>query len=288
MTEIKKRLLFSASENSLPLFIESIGYNPQEEDFARPEGYPYYHWLQTIEGKGSFSFGGQEYILDAGKGVLLMPFTPHSYYSIGEKWSTVYVTFTGAVVEGIMESLDIDYSALYEESKEEKSISKIIYQIMDNIDHNSEFSRLDSSELLYKFMVILKKHKKIKNQHSISHYYDKLRPIVVWLEENYAEDIGLQDMVEQAGISSQYLTTLFREAFKMSPYSFLIQLRIREAKKRLITHNDLPLNYIASSVGFNDTSNFIATFKRIEGITPKKYTKLFMQNSEVNKDKNTL
>ncbi len=55
MDNVKIRYTFSSIEKTLPLFIESIGYNPQEEDFARPEGYPYYHWLQTLEGVETFS-----------------------------------------------------------------------------------------------------------------------------------------------------------------------------------------------------------------------------------------
>lgn len=277
MVEIKKRYIFSASENSLPLYIESIGYNPQEEDFARPEGYPYYHWLQTVDGEGVFTFNREEHKLSKGQGILLLPFTPHSYFTYGEKWSTIYMTFSGAAVEEIMVSLDIHHSEFYSEKNSDPLLSNLVYKIMDNIEQSSEFSRLDSSEYLFSFMIALKKYGKMNKRHSISHYYEKVHPLVNWLEENYAEDIGLDDMSEWSGMSSQYLTTLFQETLKMSPYTFLIQLRIREAKKKILAHNDLPLKEIAKQVGFRDVSHFIATFKRLEGITPRKYSKLFNQ-----------
>jgi len=66
----KLRYTYTTNEDSLPLFVESVGFNPQEQDFSRPEGYPYYHWLQTVEGEGVFSFNGQEYSLPKGRGVL--------------------------------------------------------------------------------------------------------------------------------------------------------------------------------------------------------------------------
>lgn len=275
MVEIKKRYIFSASENSLPLYVESLGYNPQEEDFARPEGYPYYHWLQTVEGEGVFTFDGEEYKLSKGQGILLLPFTPHSYFTSGQNWATIYMTFSGAAIEAIMSSLDIHHSSFYSEKKNEPALSQIVYEIMNNIEDSSEFSRLDTSESLFGFMIALKKYGDMNKQHSLTQYYEKVRPLVNWLEEHYSEDIGLQDMVEKTGLSSQYLTTLFKETLKMSPYTFLIQLRIREAKKKILTHSDLPLKDIAKQVGFNDVSHFIATFKRLEGITPKKYSKLF-------------
>lgn len=274
MEEIKKRYIFSSLEHQLPLFIESIGYNPQEEDFARPEGYPYFHWLQTIDGEGVFTVSGKEYVLTTGQGLFLTPFTPHSYYTTGEKWTTIYVTFGGSIAEAILNSLELNYSALYSETEELK-FSDLIMKMMDKIEKDSEFSRLDSSEYLYRLLIMLKKRGRLNNQHSLSHYYEKIRPIVEWLENNYAQNIGLRDMEEQANVSSQYLTLLFRQTFKMSPYSFLIQLRVREAKKKLVAHHDLPLKKIAELVGFNDVSHFIATFRKLEGITPKKYRLLF-------------
>src|SRR5690606_41735777 len=72
------RYVFSTIERSLPLYLESIGYSAWERIFQRPEGYPYYHWLHTLEGEGHFELLGEAVKLTKGKGVLLTPFTPHS------------------------------------------------------------------------------------------------------------------------------------------------------------------------------------------------------------------
>src|SRR5690625_4223217 len=184
MVEIKRRYVFSVSEKSLPLYIESIGYNPQEEDFARPEGYPYYHWLQTVKGEGTFIFNNEEYRLPVGHGILLLPFTPHSYFSEGGRWSTIYMTFSGAAVEEIMTSFDIHHTNVYSDKKDYPVLSNIVHKIMDNIDDSSEFSRLDSSEYLFSYMIALKKYGDVEKQQSLSQYYDKIRPLVNWLEED--------------------------------------------------------------------------------------------------------
>ncbi|AWB43771.1 AraC family transcriptional regulator [Paenibacillus sp. CAA11] len=271
---MKIRYTFSGQERPLPLFVESIGYNPREEDFARPEGYPYFHWLQTVKGEGKFTFSGEEYTLGQGTGILLMPFTAHSYYSTGEEWSTLYVTFGGAAVDSILHALEIAASTVYTESQD-FPFSELIWRMLDKIGKGAEFSRLDASAELYQFLIMLKKYGKTKNQQSLSQYYDRIRPVVEWLENMYAENIGLQEMSRQAGMSAQHLSHLFRETFNMSPYAFLIQLRIREAKRLLVANSALPLKEVASRVGFHDVSHFVATFKRIEQITPHKYRSLF-------------
>jgi len=278
MLEIKKRFIYSSPDNSFPLYVESIGSNPQEEDFARPEGYPYYHWIQTTEGEGVIIFNGNKHILTKGKGTLLLPFTPHSYFASEERWSTVYMTFSGAIIEDLMLSLAIHHSAIYSEPKGKSTLVKLVRKIMKNIESAANFSSLDASEYLYRFLLTIKRYSDSEKGDYYFDNYNKVQKLVTWLENNFADDIGLDQMAGYVGVSPQYLATLFKQALNLSPYAFLIQLRIREAKKKLLTHKDLPLREIANQVGFRDVSHFIATFKRIEGITPRQYVELFNQS----------
>ncbi|MFC4402523.1 AraC family transcriptional regulator [Gracilibacillus xinjiangensis] len=279
MYKEKVRYEYITVEESLPLFVESVGFNTKELNFSRASGYPYYHWLQTVEGEGSFSYDGQEYILSKGRGILLKPFTPHNYFSKSKEWSTIYVTFGGQSVASILESLNMDSSKMYMNLQEIKS-EDIIKEMLMKIESDAEFSRLDLSIYLYNFIVKLKKYGKMNSQPPLSHLYDKVRHIVEWLEESYGEDITLNDMASKLNVSSQYLNRLFHHTFKVSPYTFLIQLRIRKAKEILLEKPDLPLKNIAISTGFNDVSYFVATFKKREGITPKKYRDIFVRKQE--------
>ncbi|WEG12433.1 AraC family transcriptional regulator [Pullulanibacillus sp. KACC 23026] len=274
MEEVKKRHTFLSMGTPLPVFIDTIGYNPREEDFARPEGYPYYHWLQTVKGEGIFTFNGDDYLLTPGKGILLTPYTPHSYYAKTREWSTLYLTFGGSVVTSILNALEINFSSLYVDTKK-LPFSKKVEEMLARVEKETELARLDSSADLYSFLIMLKKFGRHQGQSSLSQNYEKLRPIIQWLDVMYPENIGLREIADYAGMSSQHLSSLFRATFNMSPYAFLINLRIREAKRRLSSGEEVLLKDIAHDVGFNDVSHFIATFKRIEGVTPKKYRSFY-------------
>ncbi|KAB8137699.1 AraC family transcriptional regulator [Gracilibacillus oryzae] len=275
---VKKRFTFSNSENPLPLYIESIGYNPQELDFHRPEGYPYYHWLQTIKGEGLIELQNQTFSLPVGKGILLTPYTPHAYYSdhqAGGLWQTYYITFTGAAIDPILNSLDMNYSAFYEETNQiafSDHVEKMLLKLEQNAAPHHIAHEISSD--LYQFLVYLKKYGQMNDKLSILQSYEKIRSIVEWLEQVYHEDIGLLEISDKAQVSAQHLNTMFHDTFGISPYSFLVQLRIREAKRILITNPDLSLKQIAKQVGFNGLSHFVTTFKKREGITPTTYRNL--------------
>lgn len=44
-------IYFYQTNQQLPLSLESIGNDWAQDDVARPDGYPYFHWLQTEQGK---------------------------------------------------------------------------------------------------------------------------------------------------------------------------------------------------------------------------------------------
>ncbi|MFC4386605.1 AraC family transcriptional regulator [Gracilibacillus marinus] len=274
----KKRFTFSISENPLPLYIESMGYNPQELDFKRPEGYPYYHWLQTVRGEGVIELQGQTFPLPVGKGILLTPYTPHAYYSDHDsdvRWETYYITFTGAAIDPILNALDMNYSAFYEET-DKISFSYQMEKMLGKLENNDTPHHIahEISADLYQFLVRLKKYGQMNDKLSILQSYEKIRFVVEWLEQVYPQDIGLLEISEKAQVSSQHLNSMFHDTFGISPYSFLVQLRIREAKRILITNPELSLKEIAKQVGFNGLSHFVSTFKKREGMTPTTYRNL--------------
>ncbi len=259
MNTRQKRYSFTSLEQSLPLFIESIGTNQAEYYLSRPNGYPYFHWLHTIEGEGRFCFSNQDYVLRPGQGILLLPHIPHEYEAVSAEWSTGYVTFGGAAVESILTSLGIHFSALFTETAR-LSFQKGLLEMIRSIEKDSEFSRLESSRDLFHFLILLRKYGQMNNQPSLSQSFDKIRPVVEWLEEKYGEDVGLPEMAAYAKTSPQYLNTLFRDAFGISPYAFLIQLRIREAKKASCRATQMSLTEISERVGFQASAISLPLF----------------------------
>ncbi|KGE01228.1 MULTISPECIES: AraC family transcriptional regulator [Rhizobium/Agrobacterium group] len=90
-----------------------------------------------------------------------------------------------------------------------------------------------------------------------------------YLVEHYATDIGLEELAAVAGLSRAHLIRAFRKEFHITPHSFLTDIRIREARKRL-QEGGQPAE-IALECGFADQAHFTRHFKARTGLTPGQY-----------------
>lgn len=94
-----------------------------------------------------------------------------------------------------------------------------------------------------------------------------------FLKQNYMNNITLNDLSKLTGLSKYYLLRSFTKQEGISPYSYLITLRINMAKK-LLEQGASPID-AALRTGFADQSHFSNFFKKQIGLTPRQYMRIF-------------
>jgi AraC family transcriptional regulator len=67
-----------------------------------------------------------------------------------------------------------------------------------------------------------------------------------------------------------HFARLFKQTTGLPPHQFVIHKRVERAK-RLIAAGRLSLSQIAIDVGFSDQSQLNRHFKRLVGVTPKRF-----------------
>ena len=77
-------------------------------------------------------------------------------------------------------------------------------------------------------------------------------------------------MSERFYINKFYLTRVFKEQFGQPVNSYLVQLRITQAK-RMLRFTDHTIEAVAQDCGFSDANYFSRLFKKVEGITPGEF-----------------
>lgn len=91
-----------------------------------------------------------------------------------------------------------------------------------------------------------------------------------YMEEHYAEELTLNTVAEQLGISGGYLSTLFMQYMGCGFVDYLHEIRIKRSCCYL-EQNYLKTYEIAYKVGFRDGKYFSRVFKKLKGISPKEY-----------------
>jgi AraC-like DNA-binding protein len=90
-----------------------------------------------------------------------------------------------------------------------------------------------------------------------------------YLVENFADDVGLEELASVAGLSRAHLIRAFRRQFHITPHSFLTDIRVQHARRRL-RQGGQPAE-IALECGFADQAHFTRHFKARSGLTPGQY-----------------
>ena len=92
----------------------------------------------------------------------------------------------------------------------------------------------------------------------------------LWIDANSHRQIDLDDAAAQAELSPFHFLRLFSGVLGVTPHQYLVRSRLRHAA-RLLADDEKPVTDVAYDVGFGDLSNFVRTFHRAAGVSPRKF-----------------
>lgn len=93
-----------------------------------------------------------------------------------------------------------------------------------------------------------------------------------YIEEYYMEELTLQRVADQVGISAGYLSTLFSQYLGSKFIDYLNKIRI-ECASSYLKQGYLKTYEIAYKVGYRDEKYFARVFKKVTGMSPSEYKK---------------
>jgi AraC family transcriptional regulator len=88
-----------------------------------------------------------------------------------------------------------------------------------------------------------------------------------YIERHSTENLDLNALAAVAGMSKYHFLRTFRRAVGMTPYQFLLSVRMRSAAGLLLA-SSAPVSSIAYEVGFGDLSTFNGRFRAHFGESP--------------------
>ncbi|MBQ7847564.1 MAG: helix-turn-helix transcriptional regulator [Clostridia bacterium] len=104
----------------------------------------------------------------------------------------------------------------------------------------------------------------------------KLRDAVLFIEGHFMENLTLTRISDAAGINHTTLTALAKEELGVTAMQYLMQYRIKVAKKQL-AFTEIPVKDLADRCGFKTVQHFTRVFKEHTNQTPVDYRKEALQ-----------
>ena len=100
----------------------------------------------------------------------------------------------------------------------------------------------------------------------------KLKSAMEYVSAHLAEDISLNQIADEMGISPSHFAHQFRNSTGATPYQYLLQQRLERAKSLLVT-TKLPIQNVSFLTGFTYPANFVRTFRQRVGQPPEAWRK---------------
>jgi transcriptional regulator GlxA family with amidase domain len=106
------------------------------------------------------------------------------------------------------------------------------------------------------------------------------RKIEIYLKEHFQDQDAIGKAIEAAGIPERTLKRRFKAATGLPLIDYLQNVRI-EHGKHLLETTRLPVEDISVQAGYSDVSFFRRLFKRLVGLTPLSYRRMFGKSAPI-------
>lgn len=99
---------------------------------------------------------------------------------------------------------------------------------------------------------------------------EDMKKVFLYIQNEYASPLSLEDMASKVNMSREYFCRRFSELMHMTPFEYLLRVRI-ENSCRMLLDNNLTIGEVATQNGFNSFSYFSKIFRKFVGCTPREY-----------------
>lgn len=157
-------------------------------------------------------------------------------------------------------------------------LKNLLSQIATVHFKNKDYNNLNLFSLAYQLVYYLncyhfEKDSQNNTEHSNSKYCERVNSILTYINQNYSNNITLQDLANHVHLTTPYLSKFFKNNFQSNFNNYLNHTRLTHAVEDLIYSNE-SITSIANHNGFASINAFHKLFKSKYHTTPNKYRSL--------------
>jgi AraC-like DNA-binding protein len=270
-TILKSRVL--ANPMLKHLHICSIGYYPKARDHYtyRRKGLAENFLFFCVDGSGWYQIGKQRFEVGANEFFILPQHQEHSYGSSpDDPWSIYWVHFGGDALAAFNEVQEVQKNFRPELVRNTGEIIPIFQKIYKTLElgysiDNLLFANMCLSQFLTLFIYNKRHYASASNDR-----LDCVDSAIHFMQEHINDNISLIGLSKAYNYSVSRFSNLFKQKTGYAPIDYFLQMKMQKACQ-LLDFSDRSIKDIAFSMGFEDPYYFSKRFRKIIGVSPKKY-----------------
>ncbi|MCQ6558834.1 AraC family transcriptional regulator [Paenibacillus mendelii] len=238
-----------------------------------PKVVDFYLMHHVLSGRGVFTVADNQYELHEGQTFLIRPEQLISYAAHEtDPWQYRWIAFEGRqAAELARPFLDRDQPVV--DTGSNPRIGVLYRNIERSFRLGGEAAHLRSVGYLHLLFAEFSSVLQEPSAGTVRPGGDEelFQQVIRYLSTQYAEPVSIERMADMLGYNRAYLSRLFKRRTGMTPITFLLKLRVDKARLLLRERQELTVEQIAASAGFQDPLYFSKQFKRFYGQSPSAY-----------------
>lgn len=213
----------------------------------------------------------QTYSVKSGQGFLIFPGQITTYYADQHSpWEYLWIEFDGLRVKEALSLTDfsLNHPIYHPHSKDlrEQMVKEMAYIISH--PKESSFHLLGHLYLFFDYFIQSAKSTRLTQSSKMSDYY--IQEAIHYMEQNFQNNISIEEIAEVCGINRSYLGKIFRNSVGRSPQEFLMNYRMVKATE-LLKLTTRSIADIGNAVGYSNPLHFSRAFKNVYGVSPREW-----------------
>lgn len=272
-----QELIFSVfpNENFVDLGLYQFGWEQCKPSYSfGPAVRNHYLFHYVISGTGTLMSDDSKgnthtFHIKSGQGFMIFPGQINTYIADQDlPWEYTWIEFDGLRAKGAVESagLSKDQPIYHARSKDlrEQMMKEMLYLV-----EHKDMPSLHLIGHVYLFIDFLTRstvHMAAPKSGSLRDFY--IKEALAFMEQNFQNDISVEDIAATCGLNRSYFGKIFKEELGKSPQEFLLSYRMIKAAE-LLKLTRLSIGDVSNAVGYVNQLHFSRAFKNIYGLSPR-------------------
>jgi AraC family transcriptional regulator of arabinose operon len=227
-----------------------------------PGGFEATQLFVCTAGSGWVRVGRAEHVIVPGTAFVIPRDEPYAYAGTQGAWTLWWCSLIGTDVDEVLAEVGMTAEHPVATIGNLERLVAVIDDIIQTYDRDtSPHEAIEASGAGWQLI------SRLDAGRTATPNADPLARAVEYLSERYRANVRVPELSAAVGVPPAKLAALFREATGGGVLSYIIGLRMTEAR-RLLAETSLTVGEVATAVGYDDPYYFSREFRRRHGMTP--------------------